>query len=162
MVAEKRGESADLCPAGEQLGCCVAAEAADIRAREGDAGKTEIAQLRDRHLQVRPQALVVARPDGAVFLRARIAGAGDDKRAFTGEGFHSLIGRLGHVVAVEIVRLGVGDGAVFVRKFHILRQLAVKARRFVHVVPDACDADIGERLVVFAPPLRKAGLPKSG
>ena len=108
-----------------------------------------------------PGGAVVSGPGGGVALAPGVAGAGEDEGTDFGvEGEEAFVGAAGVLHAEDVVDFEVGGGAGFEAGFGdaVLDVVGhgfggdVEDGGLVHVVPEACDAFIGELFVEGAPP----------
>ena len=153
VIAEQRGEATCFHPAAQQLRGGVFAEPANVGAHDWHTGESQIEKLWNRHLQVRPQALIVTGPCRGVFLGSAVACTGDDERSAAILLFEAFIGCLGHKVSIDIVNFLVQAWMVIPRKYYIIRERPVETGWFIHVVPDAADSVFYLKTGVFTPPV---------
>ena len=138
VAAHEGVEGASLVPASEELFRGVTEEAADVGAREGEAGDVLVEDHGDRSGEVRPDGLVVAGPHCADALRAREEGAGEDKGAFVGAVTedHGFVAGVVEGEAVEVVNVAVFPISVVEVVFWHCCFWAVEHGGLVHIVPE--------------------------
>ena len=102
--------------------------------------------------------MIITGPGDRIFLTAGIAGPRNYKRTHITMTTPATEGGFYHIMTIGVVHLSMSRNALFVGKNQVIGQRAVEACRFVHIGPNAGDAEVDQVFLLVGPPVTNRGL----